>query len=447
LQRGNKSYIESIRNFSFSTFFKNNSPKEELAYTGFGIFCIISTICTMYYMSAVPVWREKKSLLYIYESMLMFSVFFITHPIWPAPLKKEIIIQIVWNIGVFYLLVICSSFFVMLSNFGSMEVVVFTVNLIVVAILTRWKIAVGMIVVGVYLGTQCYKYYTGVSVENLNLKLESSSFILYALLLIGTAIVIFLKPKQKREELTEAKVGHLGERISDRERVLERALASKEEFIRNITHEFHAPQTGIRSMAEVLFESYYKLTDEQRLSAAETIFKSSIRLGTYYDNLIDLAKISAVDYELTIAVVAISDLLHKRIELCKKLYVEDEDRTFIVDIEEGLVSMCDKYYIGQTFDNLIINAINYCKKGCINISLKKVNQGIEFTIIDEGIGIPKEDIYNIFKPFTVSSRTKTAAGGRGIGLSLCEQVVKLHNGTIKAESNGKNRTLFKFTLP
>jgi len=183
------------------------------------------------------------------------------------------------------------------------------------------------------------------------------------------------------------------------------------------------------------------------LSAAETIFKSSIRLGTYYDNLIDLAKISAVDYELTIAVVAISDLLHKRIELCKKLYVEDEDRTFIVDIEEGLVSMCDKYYIGQTFDNLIINAINYCKKGCINISLKKVNQGIEFTIIDEGIGIPKEDIYNIFKPFTVSSRTKTAAGGRGIGLSLCEQVVKLHNGTIKAESNGKNRTLFKFTLP
>ena len=249
MQRGNKSYIESIRNFSFSAFCKNNSPKEELAYTGFGIFCIISTICTMYYMSAVPVWREKKSLLYIYESMLMFSVFFITHPIWPAPLKKEIIIQIVWNIGVFYLLVICSSFFVMLSNFGSMEVVVFTVNLIVVAILTRWKIAVGMIVVGVYLGTQFYKYYTGVSVENLNLKLESSSFILYALLLIGTAIVIFLKPKQKRQELTEAKVGHLGERISDRERVLERALASKEEFIRNITHEFHAPQTGIRSMA------------------------------------------------------------------------------------------------------------------------------------------------------------------------------------------------------
>ncbi len=448
MQRKSKfSFIESIRSFSFLTFCKNNSPKEELVYSGFGIFCIISTICTMYYMSAIPVWRDKESLLYIYESMLIFSVSFVTHPIWPTPLKKEIIVQIVWNIGVFYLLVICSSFFVMLSNFGSMEVVVFTVNLIVVAILTRWKIAVGMIVVGLYLGTQFYKYYTGVSVESLNLKLESSAFILYTLLLIGTAVVIFLKPKQERQELTEAKVDHLGDRISDRERALEKALAAKEEFIRNITHEFHAPQTGIRSMSEVLFESYHKLTDQQRLGAAETIFKSSVKLGSYYDNLIDLAKISVVDYELTVSQVVLSNLLHERIKICKKLYIEDDARTFIVDIEEGLISVCDKYYIGQTFDNLIINAINYCKVGRISISLKRTDQGVEFTITDEGIGVPKEDIYDIFKPFTVSSRTKTTAGGRGVGLALCEKVIKLHNGTIKAESAGKNRTVFKFTLP
>ncbi len=115
-QKGKFSFIESIKNFNFLTFCKNNSPKEELVYTGFGIFCIISTICTMYCMSTIPVWRDKESLLYIYESMLIFSVFFVTHPIWPAPLKKEIIVQVAWNIGVVYLLIICSSFFVMLSN-------------------------------------------------------------------------------------------------------------------------------------------------------------------------------------------------------------------------------------------------------------------------------------------------------------------------------------------
>jgi signal transduction histidine kinase len=441
------SFIEFIRKFSLLIFCKNNSPKEELVYTGFGIFCVISTICTMYYMSGIPAWREKKSLLYIYESMLIFSVFFITHPIWPISLKKEIIIQVAWNIGVLYLLIVCSSFFLMLSNFGSMEVLVFTMNLIIVAILTRWKIAVGMIVVGLYLGNQFYKYYTGVSFESTNLKVESSSFILYALLLIGTAIVIFLKPKQEKQELTEAKIDHLGERISDREKALEKALAAKEEFIRNITHEFHAPQTGIKSMAEVLFESYHTLTDQQRLSAAETIFKSSVRLSSYYDSLIDLARISATDYELTLAQVDLSNLLHERIELCQKLYIEDDARTFIIDIKERLIGMYDKYHISQTFDNLIINAINYCKSGCISISLKRINTEVEFTIIDEGIGIPKEELYDIFKPFAVSSRTKTSAGGRGVGLALCEKVIKLHNGTIEAESDGKKGAIFKFNLP
>lgn len=304
-----------------------------------------------------------------------------------------------------------------------------------------------MSIVGLYIGTQFYRYYTGFGIESINLKVESSSFILYALLLIGTAIVIFLKPKQEQQELTEQKVNHLGDRITDREKALEKALVLKEEFIRNITHEFHAPQTGIKSMAEVLCESYYKLTDQQRLEAAETIFKSSVKLDSYYNNIIDLAKISAVGYELTITQVDLSNLLHKCIELCQKLYTEDDARTFIVEIEEELTAECDKYYIGQTFDNLIINAINYCKEGHILISLKRTNKGVEFTITDEGIGIPKEDIYDIFKPFTVSSRTKTQAGGRGVGLALCEKVINIHGGTIEAKSDEQKRTAFKFILP
>jgi hypothetical protein len=161
-----------IENFNLLTFCKNNSPKDELFYTGFGIFCIISTICTMYNISSVPGLNELKSLIYIYESMLVLSVCIVTYPIWPTPLKKDAVIHVVWNIGIFYLLIICSSFFVMLSNFGSLEAVVFTVNLIVVTILTRWRAALGMITVGLILGAQFYQYYGG-SVSNLELKVGS----------------------------------------------------------------------------------------------------------------------------------------------------------------------------------------------------------------------------------------------------------------------------------
>ena len=110
--------------------------------------------------------------------------------------------------------------------------------------------------------------------------------------------------------------------------------------------------------------------------------------------------------------------------------------------------MCDEHYIARTIDNIIINAIQYCKKGTITINLRKNQQeGVEFSVKDEGIGIPKEDLFEIFDPFTVSSKTKTPAGGRGVGLALAKRVVEVHNGTIKAESDGVKGAKFTVILP
>ena len=113
-----------------------------------------------------------------------------------------------------------------------------------------------------------------------------------------------------------------------------------------------------------------------------------------------------------------------------------------------MVISCDEYYIARTFDNIIINAIQYCKKGTITLMLKSIkNHSVEFSVKDEGIGIPKEELLDIFDPFTVSSKTKTPAGGRGIGLTLCKKVVTAHNGVITATSSKNKGSLFCVTLP
>lgn len=226
-------------------------------------------------------------------------------------------------------------------------------------------------------------------------------------------------------------------------------MSLRAEFIRNIAHEFHTPQTGITSMAEALYHGYDRLSDSQRKLAAKTIFKSAARFESYSDNIINLAKLSANPYyDLKITKVDLSKLVYDRIDLCRKLYIEEEsDRTFTFNVEKKIVTDCDQYYIGQALDNLIINAINYCKKGQINIILKRTTESIEFSISDEGIGIPKEEIYDIFGAFLVSSKTHTSAGGRGIGLALCKRVIEVHSGTIKAKSNGEKGATFIFTLP
>jgi signal transduction histidine kinase len=152
--------------------------------------------------------------------------------------------------------------------------------------------------------------------------------------------------------------------------------------------------------------------------------------------------------------VNLSRLLEESVRKCKKLYIlkdKEEDRDIILNIESNIKVSCDEYYIRRSFENLIINAIQYCRKGKIILTLardkddKKSN--IIFSIKDEGIGIPEDDLGKIFEPFEVSSKTLTPAGGRGMGLTLVKRVIELHKGNVKVESNGKKGSSFTVILP
>jgi len=72
---------------------------------------------------------------------------------------------------------------------------------------------------------------------------------------------------------------------------------------------------------------------------------------------------------------------------------------------------------------------------------------VEFSVKDEGIGIPKEELSDVFGAFVVSSKTKTPAGGRGIGLALSKKVIEAHNGQIWAKQNQDKGVTVAFSLP
>ena len=80
------------------------------------------------------------------------------------------------------------------------------------------------------------------------------------------------------------------------------------------------------------------------------------------------------------------------------------------------------------------------------LELRNIDEGVEFSIADEGIGVPKEELYDIFGAFTVSSKTKTSAGGRGVGLALSKKVIDAHGGRIWVEQNPNKGVTFKFTI-
>jgi Na+/proline symporter/signal transduction histidine kinase len=449
-KRKTKHFIQLIRNFNFIKFCQKNTVKEEKILVYFGLFCMITIFSNAYSLSKSLQEQYATILSTLYYSVLTLSTIFITYPFWAKKFRNEVFISVLWNIAVFYNLIFCSSLLTIIGHFNQIQVTVLMASLITVAILMRWQIAILMIVGGVLVSIQCYKMYNGISslpdyMNDLQFKIT------YSLLLVSGILIAFFKPKQQHQELTEDSNLFLSSKVEDQKNELSRLHELKNEFLRNLEHEAHTPITGITSMGQVLWENYDKFSETQRRKATQEIAKSSERLNSLVNNLIDLSKLENLNYKLNKTTVNLTDLVYERVEICQKLYIEEKDKenlNFDLKIEDKLTALCDEYYIARTIDNIVINAIQYSTKGIIAITLKSTkNHTIEFSVQDDGIGIPEEDLLDIFNPFTVSSRTKTPAGGRGVGLALCKKVIDAHNGIISAKNNDSKGSLFRVILP
>jgi signal transduction histidine kinase len=272
--------------------------------------------------------------------------------------------------------------------------------------------------------------------------------------MISTFLIAFLKPKQEEQELTEEIAEHLSHELEYQYNMVSDLAKTKQTFIRNLQHETNTPVTGIYSMSQALSDCYDKLSDNDRKKAINTIMSSSERLISYVNNLVDVSKLSNLSKNLNIRKVNLSNLTEEVIRKCRKLYIpkdKEDDREITVNIEPNLYTNCDEYYIRKSYENIVINAIQYCKKGTIDIVLEKKLSNIKLTVKDSGIGIPEVEKDKIFEPFEVSSKTLTPAGGRGMGLTLVKAVAEAHNGSVSVksedDSKGSKGNSFVFEVP
>jgi len=432
----------SIREFNFLKFIRSQNSRSEGTTVWLGIFCLVSTYATIH---MIP---KEIQLLYpditnfIYTSALFMATGLLSYPLWLPAWKDSIAPAIYWNISIFYML-ICSSFMlVIISGFAPFPIMAFMVNMIIIAGILKWQWATILMVSGIFITASIFKFNTGITVF-LNFELS------YLLLLFSGILVVFFKPKQEYQELSEERIDYLEHKIDDQKTELHKAIELKYEFLRNLEHEAHTPITGITSMAQVIDETYDKIPEEKRRKAIREIAINAERLQSYVNNLIDLSKLSSMRYDLRIESVNLSKLVDSKLEKCKKLYIPGkflEDREFVVEVEPDIVVNCDEYYIGRTIENIIINAIQYCKVGKITVKLTTTAKAIEFSVRDSGIGIPQSYMKDIFGAFTTSAKTKTPAGGRGVGLALAKVVTDLHKWQISVESDGENGSLFKFVI-
>jgi K+-sensing histidine kinase KdpD len=235
--------------------------------------------------------------------------------------------------------------------------------------------------------------------------------------------------------------------ISDFELQLQEFSSLKNNFVRNINHEVHTPMLGISSMGQTLHQCYDLLNEEQKKMVLSNVAISSKRLGNLVDNVTVSSYVSDARFELNKTRVNVSELLTSSIEKFEQNLNKD-NVTFKINtnIIPDIHCSCNANLIEIVIINLLTNAVEYGVNKDINISLKQNENVAKFIISDYGLGIAQDELNYIFKIFTVGSRTKTLAGGRGIGLYLCKKILEIHKEKIWAEHNNGDGSKFIFTL-
>lgn len=222
----------------------------------------------------------------------------------------------------------------------------------------------------------------------------------------------------------------------------------KTSFLQNISHEIRTPMNGIMGFLGLLRDP--GATDEEKSLYFDIIEKSSQRMLSTINDIIDISKIEAGVVTIKKSIIYINQIVSDVVTFFRP-EVEKKKMTISLNIDssvQNLVISSDYEKIYATLTNLIKNAIKYSVKGEINVSVRKEPDFIVFCIADTGIGIQKDKLDKIFERFIqAESESIRTYEGAGLGLSIVKAYIELLGGEISVESELGIGSRFTFTIP
>lgn len=225
---------------------------------------------------------------------------------------------------------------------------------------------------------------------------------------------------------------------------------TKDLFLANMSHEIRTPMNAIIGLSEVLNESV--LTKFQR-GTLDRIRSASDNLLHLINEILDLSKIESNKIQLSPAYHSLDQSLKQSIELFEhEAGRKDVELVYKSNLKTNSAHLFDRNRLNQVLTNLIGNAIKFTDQGQVRLKIDSQQiaenlDRIEFSVIDTGIGIPPEDLKNIFENFSqAKNNDEIIYGGTGLGLSIAEKILLLMDSELKVESRLGEGSVFSFIL-
>ncbi len=220
---------------------------------------------------------------------------------------------------------------------------------------------------------------------------------------------------------------------------------TKSELVNIVAHDFRAPLAGVLGHAELL-EWRPDAPREDRLEQARAIIHAATHMANLVDKTLKTTRLETGQFPFDFGVI---DLAAACRDLVSRLPVRESHPLELRLPEDPVPCWADRDRMAEVLDNLVSNAVKYSPEGG-PVSLQVERRGDDAVVIvsDSGMGIAPEDHGRLFRPFSrVRNRETAHIEGSGLGLYICERIVRAHGGRLFLESQRGEGAVFSFTLP
>lgn len=263
------------------------------------------------------------------------------------------------------------------------------------------------------------------------------------------ATVSDLQKSRLTLEEQKQQMAELAEKYANEKHKAEEANQIKSEFLANISHELRTPLNAIIGFSEIMNDGLFgPLGSEKYSEYSRDIYESGTYLLGMINDVLDMSKIEAGRFVLDYDAFNLDRMIEEAIRIVSQ-QAQERNITVVDQVSPKIELQADRRAVKQILLNLLSNAVKFSNDGGqIVIRAKRRGECITVSIEDNGIGISKQDLRKLGKPFEqVQNQFTKSHKGSGLGLAISKSLTELHGGAMKIRSTEGKGTIVSMRLP